>query len=890
MAGQDGGGYAIGVDVGTSNTVAVLRWPDGRTRALLFDGQPIMPSGVFLDQAGRLHVGRDAQRLAQADPARFEPNPKRRVDENAVLLGDREVPTVDLFAAVLRTVAGAAVEAVGFLPPAVITYPAGWGARRRDVLVTAVGRAGWPPVNATGRPDVAPSSGTVLVPEPVAAARYFVDVLRRPVPVGASLAVFDFGGGTLDVAVVRNEGVDQRGRARFQVIGTGGLVELGGLDLDAALVEHLAGPVATAAPDAWRQLSQPAGAIQWRNRRQFWEDVRGAKEMLSRAAAAPIPVPGVDRALHLTREELEQVAAPLLRRAVFEAAAVIANCKLAPHQLAGLFLVGGSSRVPLVARMLHTELGIAPTVLEQPELPVAEGALAEAAPAAPGSGTHPHGASAMAGRADPVLTTSGHALPTPPGSAPPGSAQPVSPGSGPPGLAGRRGRTAIWVVAAAVVALVGVATAAVLYLNRDGYDDLEFRSFVDIGRVEYRVDAPSYLHTAVLGNRAYVAVELPDSKKLAVAAVEAGSAKELWRVEVPASSDRWSHLTATPNAVLAFADAIGTDTPREMTVLDPGDGRRLWSLSMRGNDEVRVFDEVLVFVDRTANRLAGRDLRDGDEEWTLPFPTGEYGAIDTAVHTVTTAADLGGPGDFNGLPLAPVRDDDQRIVQIGADRSARVIDVTSGAVVKSRTNVADPGDLVLAHEDRLYAAVAEGGYWLAEYDLASMGEPRNVYRAPDERRRVGGLVPCGQRQVCLLESAGLDGATTELVAVNAEEQGARWRRPAPDAQLLMPVGDHVLAGTTLSEYRFTVFRPDGGELLSRDGMAARVDGGNLLAFAERPSTYADDASVAGVRVSSAEPVELGQLKGVRAANCSWNAAVIVCPAESDFVVRRFAEP
>ncbi|HET8681181.1 MAG TPA: Hsp70 family protein, partial [Micromonosporaceae bacterium] len=214
-------GFVLGVDLGTSNTVAVVRWPDGRTRPLLFDGLPIMPSGGYLDEAGRLHVGRDAQRLAEAEPARYEPNPKRRIDEQAVLLGDREVPTVELLAAVLRAVAQAAVEAVGFLPPAVLTHPAGWGARRRAVLAAAAGQAGWPPPH--------------LVPEPVAAARYFADVLRRPVPVGAALAVFDFGGGTLDIAVVRNEGPGPDGHSRFAVLGSGGLAELGGLDLDAAI-------------------------------------------------------------------------------------------------------------------------------------------------------------------------------------------------------------------------------------------------------------------------------------------------------------------------------------------------------------------------------------------------------------------------------------------------------------------------------------------------------------------------------------------------------------------------------------------------------------------------------------------------------------------------------
>ncbi|MBO0869753.1 MAG: Hsp70 family protein, partial [Micromonosporaceae bacterium] len=123
-------GYAMGVDLGTSNTVAVVRWPDGRTRALLFDGAPVMPSAVYLDEAGALHVGRDALRLASLDPSRLEPNPKRHVAEQSVLLGGVEVSTVDLLAAVLGAVARAAVEAVGFLPPAALTYPAAWGARR----------------------------------------------------------------------------------------------------------------------------------------------------------------------------------------------------------------------------------------------------------------------------------------------------------------------------------------------------------------------------------------------------------------------------------------------------------------------------------------------------------------------------------------------------------------------------------------------------------------------------------------------------------------------------------------------------------------------------------------------------------------------------------------
>ncbi|MCW3844714.1 Hsp70 family protein, partial [Micromonospora yasonensis] len=142
MSGQQDG-FALGVDLGTSNTVAVLRWPDGRTRPLLVDGHPILPSGVYADTEGRLHVGRDAQRLAQADPTRYEANPKRRVDEETVELGGRAYRPAELLAATLRAVADAAVAAVGFLPPAVVTHPAAWAAPRRQVLHDALDLAGW---------------------------------------------------------------------------------------------------------------------------------------------------------------------------------------------------------------------------------------------------------------------------------------------------------------------------------------------------------------------------------------------------------------------------------------------------------------------------------------------------------------------------------------------------------------------------------------------------------------------------------------------------------------------------------------------------------------------------------------------------------------------------
>jgi molecular chaperone DnaK (HSP70) len=125
------GPVRLGIDFGTSNTVAVLRWADGRSRNLLFDNSPVLPSAVYLEKSGVLLTGQDARYSARISPARFEPNPKRRLDEGTVLLGDQEVPAVDLTAAVLGRVADEAGRAAGFQPAeAVLTYPAGWGRPR----------------------------------------------------------------------------------------------------------------------------------------------------------------------------------------------------------------------------------------------------------------------------------------------------------------------------------------------------------------------------------------------------------------------------------------------------------------------------------------------------------------------------------------------------------------------------------------------------------------------------------------------------------------------------------------------------------------------------------------------------------------------------------------
>jgi actin-like ATPase involved in cell morphogenesis len=349
-------GYRLGIDFGTSTTVGVLRRPDGDVRPLLIDGSPLLPSAVYASADGRLLVGRDAVHAARMDPGRLEPSPKRRIAEGRVLLGDRELEAVALVAAVLGRV-GEEATRVGGAPPTgvTLTHPASWGSTRRGLLVEAARRAGLPPPR--------------LVPEPVAAASYFTEVLRHAIPAGSAVVVYDFGAGTFDASAVI------RGAVGFETAVVDGLEDAGGLDLDAAIVEHLSVWGARQDPAGWQRLSRPATPADRQQRQELWTDARTCKEQLSRSASAELAVVPLGLRTHLTRQEFDALARPLVDRTVRTTRGVLRHAGLRPDQVAGVFLVGGSSRIPLVAAELHRQLGIAPTIIEQPELVVAEGSV-----------------------------------------------------------------------------------------------------------------------------------------------------------------------------------------------------------------------------------------------------------------------------------------------------------------------------------------------------------------------------------------------------------------------------------------------------------------------------------------------------------------------------------
>ncbi|HEU5128774.1 MAG TPA: Hsp70 family protein [Glycomyces sp.] len=358
---------ALGIDFGTSHTIAVVRRADGSVRPLLFDGSPLMPSAVCADAQGGLLVGRDALHGGRRHPERFEPNPKRHIDRATVLLADREFPLVETVAAVLRAVADECRRVVGPPQQVTVTVPAEWGPARRRVVEDAAVRSGLGAVR--------------LVPEPVAAATYFAKALGHHVAAGSSIVVYDLGAGTFDASVVR------RTAHGFTTVALDGRGDLGGLDIDAAVVEHLAATYGD--HEGWRRLVDPATAEERRWFREFQEEIRGAKERLSRHQQADLAIPLLDVEAHLTRTELEQIAAPLLERTVDVTRSVVRAAGLDVARSAGVFLVGGASRMPLVATMLHRALGLPPTVLDQPEVVVAEGSVLWTGPPLPAAPPQP---------------------------------------------------------------------------------------------------------------------------------------------------------------------------------------------------------------------------------------------------------------------------------------------------------------------------------------------------------------------------------------------------------------------------------------------------------------------------------------------------------------------
>jgi molecular chaperone DnaK len=379
--------WVLAVDFGTTNTVAAIGDANG-VRTLTIDGKTIMPSAVLMD-AGRGRtdkwlVGESAINMARRRMEWFESSPKRCIPDGSVFLGGRNVPVVEAVAAVLRVVVDEAAEQQGSRPPArfIVTHPADWPESRIAVLkdaarTAASHRQGWP----------APQS----LPEPVAAAERMLEVAG--VPPAARIVVLDLGGGTVDAATVDIATADpsDTGRPERELTVVGrptGITGAGGEDFDYRLAVKMTEEVG--APGLYQRLAESADPEESERAVDIRSLARSVKEELSRQTVVPTSLPrsppelSDNTPVQVSRMLLEELikGGPGNPRGLVDAVALATDAlRDAPQggpPFAGVYLVGGSSRIPKLGELIQEQTSRPPITGGDPSTSVADGAATHA--------------------------------------------------------------------------------------------------------------------------------------------------------------------------------------------------------------------------------------------------------------------------------------------------------------------------------------------------------------------------------------------------------------------------------------------------------------------------------------------------------------------------------
>jgi cell division ATPase FtsA len=356
-------GYYIGVDLGTTYTAAAVARDDRVEVAALGDHSTAVPSVLWIGEQGEILVGEAAQRRGLSDPTRVAREFKRRLgDTTPLLLGGTPYSVESLSARLLSWVVAEVARTEGSAPDGVaVTHPANWGAYKKDLLAQAVRLADLP-------------AATTLT-EPQAAAIFYASQQR--VEPGDVIAVFDLGGGTFDAAVIRK--VDE---GRFDILGEPeGIERLGGIDFDDAVFAHVAG-LAQSGIDAL----DPDDSTAMTSVARLREECVQAKEVLSSDTEVSIPVllPSMSTEVRLTRAEFEAMIRPRMEDAIGAMRRSLTSAKVEPKDIRAILLVGGSSRIPLVAQMVSAAFGRPVAVDAHPKNAIAMGAAIAARIAAVG--------------------------------------------------------------------------------------------------------------------------------------------------------------------------------------------------------------------------------------------------------------------------------------------------------------------------------------------------------------------------------------------------------------------------------------------------------------------------------------------------------------------------
>jgi molecular chaperone DnaK len=357
-------GYSLGIDLGTTFVAAALATGTRVEMFTLGDRSVVTPAVVYLREDGVLVTGEAASLRGVSSPDRVGREFKRRLgNPTPVVLGGQPHTVTTLLGTLLRDVVRKVVETEGEPPDHVLlTHPANWGPFRRALFEEVPQHAGL--------------TNPSLVTEPEAAAAHYA--ASRQLDDGEIMAVYDLGGGTFDATVLRKK------PGGVEILGTPeGIERLGGIDFDEAIlsyVDYTAGGVLRELDMGDLQTTVALARLR--------QDCVLAKEALSVDTETILPVflPGRHFDVHLTRSDFEDMVRAPIESTIGALSRTLQSAQVDPADLSAVLLVGGSSRIPLVARMVSAELG-RPTVVDtHPKYAVALGAATLAAQAFPSNG------------------------------------------------------------------------------------------------------------------------------------------------------------------------------------------------------------------------------------------------------------------------------------------------------------------------------------------------------------------------------------------------------------------------------------------------------------------------------------------------------------------------
>jgi molecular chaperone DnaK len=347
----------VGIDLGTTNSEIAL-YRNGRPEILADEqGRKILPSVVGLTEAGELLVGEEARNQWLLYPDRTVRSIKRRMGQAATAhMAGREYTPQEVSAIILKRLKEFAEARVGHaLRKAVITVPAYFSDTQRQATREAGEIAGLEVVR--------------IINEPTAAALVYEAGQHE----GKRILVYDLGGGTFDVSVVRiEEGV-------VEVISSHGNNHLGGDDFDQKIVAHILEHLkikeavdVSAEPRAMARILRAAEAA----KRHLSDHpfARIEEEYLTEVEGKPVHL-----SMELARSEYEAMIAPYIEETLQAIHTALRSADLTASQVEEILLVGGATRTPMIRRRLVEVFGHEPRGEVDADLCVALGAAIEGA-------------------------------------------------------------------------------------------------------------------------------------------------------------------------------------------------------------------------------------------------------------------------------------------------------------------------------------------------------------------------------------------------------------------------------------------------------------------------------------------------------------------------------